>query len=108
MALRCLHAAVGLLVKGPSSAAAKGTASGVDARAAQDAVASLLTQSTDQQQSSRVIIDTESLKIKEVKGPDHLDDAGKGGKGLRGYLQEGTIKPVTGDQGVGRCCCSCC
>jgi hypothetical protein len=98
VALPCSHAAVALLVKGANGAAANSAASGINARAAQDAVATSLKQSTDQ--SSRIIIDTESLKIEEVKGPDHLDDHSKGGKGLKGYLQEGTIKPVTGDQGM--------
>jgi hypothetical protein len=99
---------VALLVKGANGAAATSAAGSGETRALPDAVASSLQQSTDQQ-SSRIIIDTDSLKIEEVKGPDHLDDHSKGSKGLKGYLQEGTIKPVTGDQGVDCCCCcSCC
>lgn len=39
------------------------------------------------------------MKIEEVRGPDHLDQQGKGKKQLKEYLEEGTIKPVTGDQG---------
>ncbi|WIA34406.1 hypothetical protein OEZ86_012742 [Tetradesmus obliquus] len=52
--------------------------------------------------AGHVILDNDNMKIEEVRGPDHLDQQGKGKKQLKEYLEEGTIKPVTGDQVVYR------
>jgi hypothetical protein len=51
-----------------------------------------------------VILDNDNIKIEELKGPDHLDQHRKGKKSLKEYLEEGTIKPATGDQGAFVCC----
>jgi hypothetical protein len=51
-------------------------------------------------QAGNVILANSHIKIEEVRGPDHVDQQRKGKKGLQEYLREGTIKPVTGDQGT--------